>query len=1147
MASWGIAIQPLKSHILLHYSNSLFLYIDSNLSSQPISFHFPLFNTLIFTTFQNYLLCRPSPDHIAVYQFDTSSLTHPNLIGLWNISSQYKVSVACWASYDCGEESFSSNTSNNNNNNNNNDNTITSNISVALSLNSQGSTTATLPKTTPSVSSLTSTSNHSQQTDTLQDEPSKPELKNTIYALLGTRNGTVLRLDISSPGTLTPLTVLPRSPTACTTPSTPATNFIISSPSQFTNSPTTTSHSNHGTVSSIAAAPCGMGVYAIGYATGHISIVQLTSPTTETFFLRPIHEIPPMGSPRKILALSWHYSSKNFSSQSLAALRDGSDRLIVWTVDIFDNCKKIREVPLPQKHAPPSVCDNFLQWSKSGKIIRVSDSGLIISDVRTKKVVTRSVIFPALPVVCIMVRSNKGKAWAVNSQGKLQSFNLVDGGSLLESTQLPFNLKSPDTAAILDSPVVFLQNVKVGEITQVIITKSPRSSSHDDNNNSNSKHEDEQQSRPDNASSSSCIPAASFNTAGPKAPQAPPIRLCMTPIKSALASLFPSVIKNLSKMPAQRVPEFNPSQLTVEQYVLCALFGGVFNTTLCLSGIRELLYSTIDMKSNCSLSPALKRAVILLLVQKPSQQELLSSLNQFEASKELLASLLYAATVASTASNSVEEELLNQFKQALSLSSVSNGKQTASTPNKQHINYDQLHFTCAYLHSLGLSLIASQLYMSANFYLEALSICLLSSLDVVPVLRCWSAYLQKADSKSSRLKNNKGSNSSTNNLVTYLINIVANLDTGSSINTNSDANSTHSVSSGFALSNDESEYIHATISGYYRPTSGISSSSLNNNNNSNSTFDSSLTTTTTANSAYEIFDIHPSLSSSSSSPSSTSYMSNMPTPNNFHTSSAASSPMAYNSSAFTTPNANVHGFTETSSHDITDVTSKTSNTNASDSMSTVNICRSSSPKSTSSSHSKNFALSQQNTPDFSIEDNNNVMIFSPEFSSEDFSNQRSQNNGTMNSSTKNFLNSLQSSRKSNNNINNNLQQTKPVANVQMVSPNMPPSSPTLSQNSISSINQESSVSLSPSSISKRSGIIVRQQQQQHLYQPTPNSPFNPPRTPIMSDEFPTGNHSITSTPNIGSNSNGHYVEVSAPSNYPNFSRYVYSSPSGNVF
>lgn len=78
-------------------------------------------------------------------------------------------------------------------------------------------------------------------------------------------------------------------------------------------------------------------------------------------------------------------------------------------------------------------------------------------------------------IVAILVRSSKGRAFVINGQGNFNTYNLLDGGSEIDTASLPFTLKPIDTGAtaILESPVVYLQNVKVGQITQVTITKSP--------------------------------------------------------------------------------------------------------------------------------------------------------------------------------------------------------------------------------------------------------------------------------------------------------------------------------------------------------------------------------------------------------------------------------------------------------------------------------------------------------------------------------------------------------------------------------------------------------------------------------------------------------------------------------------------------
>lgn len=712
--SWGLAAQHLDSHLLVYHLNTLYLYRHADLAAPPVSFSFPLFSANVFKTFRSYLLCRPAQDRIAVFHFDLAAFSAPSLVAIWNLAP-YKVSVACWAAYD---------------------------------------STQTFNPETPS------SSDHSIIHDPSPSQSSLPSSPPIPYALLGTRDGTVLRLDLSSPGILAPLPVVAHtcspassacSPVSAAYTSNPCTpslaKFISASPSPPPPQTQTQNASsdpdkqpaglayNQGTVSSIEAAPCGMGIYAIGYATGQISIVQLIAST-----LRPIHQIPPpTGSNKKITALAWHYSSKDLALQNLAVLKDGSDRLTIWTVDMFDSCKKIREIPMPARHAAAPTCASFLQWSKSGKVVRACDAGFLISDVRTKKVTTRSVAVPGRPVMCLLVRSNRGRAWAINSAGAIMGYNLLDGGSQFEKHQLPFVPNPVDTGTILDSPVIFLQNVRAGEITQVTITRSPRSASAASSRRRNTNDSQASSTRPRFSPSDRVGRESTSKNAPSLASDDSSILLCMAPVKLAAGSLFPAVLKNLAKVARpQQVPEFHPSQLTVEQYVLCAVFGGVFNTTACLAGTAELL-----LRASAAMPvPSFRASVLALLLRgpdsPPAHAPLLALLAQTsqDPSRTLVAALLYASGLSGHHPDAAQQNaLLPLFKDALLMDKD-------APPHPDHV-----HLSCTHLYSLGFVKEARLLYMAAHYYLEALVISFLGHLDAVPVLKSWHWNLGSYDEK----------------------------------------------------------------------------------------------------------------------------------------------------------------------------------------------------------------------------------------------------------------------------------------------------------------------------------------------------------------------------------------------------------------
>lgn len=665
--SSGVAIQPLLSHSLLYSDSALYLFKDSNLNDY-VRHDFPLFNSSIFTTFNNYLLCQPDQNHISIYEFDCNDPDQPPAVySSYLIPQNYKISVASWATY------------------------------------------------------------------------SSPD---PVYIILGTRDGTLLRIDLNQQE-LIPLTLTTKffpDLNATPTPFSPSNAYLYpaetpicdtycpstsvsSSPSSSPFSPATPIVStNMATVSSIAPAPCGRSAFAIGYAAGHISIIQLTSSST----FREIHKIPPSGTPNKIDALAWHYSSKNPSSQSLAALKHRSEKLVIWAVDIVPKTasfKKIREVSFPSSQKLPAVScigtsscssgSSFVQWSKSGKIVRVSSNGLLVSDVRTKNVTTETISIPG-SVVAVNLRSNKGKAVVLSSQGLLYSCNLLEDQPL-SSLPVPFSIKSDSScdefedATILASPVVFLQPVKVGQVTQITI-KQPDSP--------------------------------------PKQPLK--INFSMAPVKATLQSLFPHVLKNLAKMPLQQVPEFLPSQLSVEQYIVCALFAGVFETTACLMGIRGILHHCVTTSSQAraaGLNPHLRHSVFRILLLQNLSHPVLSEMMQHvdNVPKPLLSALLSCNFSKDNAHN-----VLPLFQSALK--------------DSNHLSH--LHLSAAYLYANSHSHDAQKLYLDANLYIEAVTISLLDpTLDVMYVLKEW-------------LSNLKSTNSSNVNFTQYLSDLISNIESG---------------------------------------------------------------------------------------------------------------------------------------------------------------------------------------------------------------------------------------------------------------------------------------------------------------------------------------------------------------------------------
>lgn len=673
MASLGTALVCLKSSVLVFYDDTLYIYSDSlteqpspasataspeqpdNASSEtlapPKGQPFQLYSLDLLAVSNNLLLCQPTADTLAVFQFDadkdTGALLPPVLVAEYTVPDDSKISVACW--------------------------------------------------------------------DTDHQ-----------IALLGTRDGTILRLDLQDPSALHPLAIDGSSST-----------LLQSS-----------------TISGIAVAPCGEGVYAIGYASGYISIVQY-SPAANG--LVTLHSIE--GS-KKIMALSWHYSSRNKSSQSLASLCSGSDRLYIYTVNVSDDPappRKIRDIPLPSGQSIPSICSKSLEWAKGGKVARVSDSGLVVSDVRTKRVSTRHIPLPP-PVLAVDVKSTKGKAWTIDSGNEIKAINLMDG-TVLHSTTLPFSLALDST--ILDSPIVYIHKPRqINTVTyknkramRSPLSKTefpPTRPSSDIHAGAWSVSSPEEKNGPSRHKKSGSMPSSTINASFSSPPTASiqtykPIKLSMQPVKTAVSSLFPSVIKTLNRIPAhQSVPEFFPSLSTREQYALSAIFGASFDKTLCLGGITDILQSCIAKDPG-----SFKSLIFSLLLSDIQVGQLVSSLGKLSGEKRYSDRFVFSLLSIGNVDNTVDSYAGSFTNSSLDGSGQHSNYNVALVNLVQELidSYDELpsedvHLICSYMVSLGYYLEARQVFMKSDFYLEAFVVSLLGRLEFVSVFRHWCLHLQ---------------------------------------------------------------------------------------------------------------------------------------------------------------------------------------------------------------------------------------------------------------------------------------------------------------------------------------------------------------------------------------------------------------------
>lgn len=480
-------------------------------------------------------------------------------------------------------------------------------------------------------------------------------LDNIAHILLGTRDGTIVQIDLTQPG-----------------------QFQIIDEQQSA------------TVSSICPAPCGDGYYAIGHASGLVRICRYVDG-----FLKNVYSLEIM---KKVEKLSFHYSCKDKTNQSLALFHLGNDRLQVYNINMIGNVppRKIRDIPLPESQT--SAGYRFLRWSKSGKIVRVSSFGLVVSDVRTKKVVSRSI--PFNDIRALEVRSSKGKGWVIHDK-KITLVNLLDG-SVLNSVDLPLSMQEEDEemATILDSPVVYF--FKPNQVNSVVY-----------------KNKRVMQITP--PPSPHCFPDYEPN------------------------SLFPTVIENLSQVQSHTpVPEFYPSQLSKEQYLTSAIFGGSVSRSVSLAGMNDILRS-LDSEN----------FIFSLYLSNVSMNQLLTNVmslsNDAKYNQRFVFALLSISSLQRT-SGACSADIVNTIG--------------------SFVDCENIHHVCAYLFSLDYYKEACKIYELSHYFLESVMIALLKEQDAVPILKNWTSHLRMSNyTRNSSLihyLDNIGDNISMDDAVSYI-------------------------------------------------------------------------------------------------------------------------------------------------------------------------------------------------------------------------------------------------------------------------------------------------------------------------------------------------------------------------------------------
>lgn len=185
-----------------------------------------------------------------------------------------------------------------------------------------------------------------------------------------------------------------------------------------------------GAVTSLSAAPCGNNIFAVAHKSGTISIIRIAN-VLEIYHTFKLSSRTSGGEPNKereptdtaltyALTTSWHYSSRDPSNQSLAAI-DSNNRVQVWSVSIKSLVRKIRCFGLPEGAASASP----IWWTKGGSLFHaLNDSRVCIHNVKTSKVSTR--VISTGNVISCTIKSSRGKAWLATTSG-IEFLDLVGG------------------------------------------------------------------------------------------------------------------------------------------------------------------------------------------------------------------------------------------------------------------------------------------------------------------------------------------------------------------------------------------------------------------------------------------------------------------------------------------------------------------------------------------------------------------------------------------------------------------------------------------------------------------------------------------------------------------------------------------------
>ncbi|KAA8899944.1 WD40-repeat-containing domain protein [Sphaerosporella brunnea] len=157
--------------------------------------------------------------------------------------------------------------------------------------------------------------------------------------------------------------------------------------------------------------------FALGYNNGSILIAAL-SPAFTILHTLTITSL----APSPVVSLAWHASSSKQKSDMLAVQnRDGDLR--VWSVpkslESEENARVVRILKRPEYFGRGN---NWLGWSRNGRIVQHSAGSTTIWDVRTKNVTWDDV--PTADIMGICIYGSKGVLFTVGRNHTVQQFAL---------------------------------------------------------------------------------------------------------------------------------------------------------------------------------------------------------------------------------------------------------------------------------------------------------------------------------------------------------------------------------------------------------------------------------------------------------------------------------------------------------------------------------------------------------------------------------------------------------------------------------------------------------------------------------------------------------------------------------------------------